>query len=129
MPQLTAEQLKALSAKTELTKQEVADLKDTFGKVWRLSVGAKPAVLDEAGEEIKPAVAPKYCWVREPTRKALGFASGVMKTNPIRYQEILLNDAWLAGDPLIKTDNGLFLSAVSQMGNIIDVTEAELVEL
>ena len=51
------------------------------------------------------------------------------QTDPLRYNEIILKDCWLAGDEEIQTNNGLFLSVSAQLPKLIEIKEAELVKL
>ena len=71
----------------------------------------------------------KSCYLKKPSRKALGYASMAGKENPLKFNEILLNDCWIAGDEEIKTNDDLFLAVSSKIGEIIEVKEAELVKL
>ena len=51
------------------------------------------------------------------------------KTDPMKYNEILLNNCWLAGDEEIKTDDALFLGVSTKLGELVEVKEAELKKL
>ncbi|GHV11720.1 hypothetical protein FACS1894162_7350 [Bacteroidia bacterium] len=42
------------------------------------------------------------CYLHRPDRKALSAASVIGKTDPLKYNEILLNNCWLGGDEEIK---------------------------
>jgi len=71
----------------------------------------------------------KACYLKKPGRKALGYASVAGKENPLKFNEVILNDSWLAGDEEIKTDDGLFLSISPKLSELIEVKEAELEKL
>jgi hypothetical protein len=71
----------------------------------------------------------KACYLKKPSRKTLGYASMAAKTNPLKFNEVLLNDCWLAGDEDIKTDDDLFLSVTGKMVELIEVKEADLEKL
>ena len=71
----------------------------------------------------------KSCYLKKPARKALSYAAVSAQTDPLKYNEVILNDCWLAGDEEIKTDNGLFLSVSQKLPLLIEIKEAELVKL
>ncbi|MEI6683429.1 MAG: hypothetical protein WCO44_12405 [Bacteroidota bacterium] len=69
------------------------------------------------------------CYLKEPDRKILGYASVAGKTDPLKFNEVIMNSCFIGGSELIKTDLGMFLGASSVIANIIQVKEAELVNL
>ena len=71
----------------------------------------------------------KCCYLKRPERKTLAYASSVATKDPIKFNEIILNGAWLAGDEDIKTNDTLFLSASAKLAELIEVKEAEIVKL
>ena len=81
------------------------------------------------GEVFKIKVCDKECILKRPSRKALGYASVAGKDNPLKFNEVILNDCWLGGDEEIKTDDKLFLSVGSKLPELIQVEEAELEKL
>lgn len=68
----------------------------------------------------------KSCYLKKPARKALSYAAVSAQTDPLKYNEVILNDCWLAGDEEIKTDNGLFLSVSQKLPLLIEIKEAEV---
>lgn len=95
----------------EVTPEQVQDWKAKHGDVFRIKV------LDSV------------CYLRKPSRKALGYASVAGKDNPLRFNEVILNDCWLGGDEEIKTNDTLFLSVSAKIAELIQVEEAELEKL
>lgn len=79
------------------------------------------------GEVFQITTGEKTCIVRKPTRKDLSYVSVVK--DPIKMQEVLLNQLWLDGDEEIKTDDDLFLAACSQLDDLMRVKEAEIKKL
>ena len=71
----------------------------------------------------------KRCYLKKPSRKVLGYAMMVAQQNPLKFNEVLLNDCWLDGDEEIKTNDDLFLTITSKIAELIEVKEAELVKL
>ena len=68
-------------------------------------------------------------YLKQPDRKTIAYASSVGAKDPIKFNEILLNNCWLGGSESIKTDDSLFLGASGKLAELIEVKEAELVKL
>lgn len=70
------------------------------------------------------------CYLRRPTRHEVEYYTTlVMDKKPIRANETLLTCCWLGGDEAIKTDDGLFYGASSQLAGLLEVREAEIAKL
>lgn len=98
-------------AKEKVTQEQIDAWKKKHGEIFRLKV-------DE-----------KECYLKTPDRKTLSYASTVATKDPLKFNEILLNNCWLGGDEEIKTTDSLFLAAASKLGELIEVKEAELEKL
>lgn len=81
------------------------------------------------GDVFCVTVGDKVAYLKRPDRKTLGAAAVVGKNNPMKYNEILLENCWLDGDPEIKTDDALFLGVSAKQGDLVEVKEAELKKL
>lgn len=95
----------------DYTKEQIADFKAKHGEIFKIKVDGKS------------------CLLRKPNRKELGYASVAGKENPLKFNEVILNSCWLAGDEEIRTNDTLFLSASAKIAEIIEVKEAELEKL
>lgn len=95
----------------EFTKERIEELKAQYGEVHLLRVEDKSALL------------------KSPTRKTLSYASTVGKNNPMKYNEMVLNDCWIDGDQEIKTNTAYFLGAIGQLEQLIEVKESSLEKL
>jgi hypothetical protein len=71
----------------------------------------------------------RTCYLRKPSRKALGYAAVAGKENPLKFNEVILKDCWLAGDEEIKTDDTLFMSISAKLTELIEIKDAELEKL
>ena len=71
----------------------------------------------------------KKCYLKTPDRKTMSYAASVATKDPLKFNEILLNNCWLGGDDEIKTDDSLFLAASSKLSDIISIKEASLEKL
>ncbi len=81
------------------------------------------------GDIFKLKIEDKECYLKTPDRKTLSFASSIATKDPLKFNEILLNNCWLGGDEEIKTNDSLFLAAASKLSDLIEVKEAELEKL
>lgn len=70
----------------------------------------------------------KACVVRKPNRKDLSFAM-LLKDDPIKFNETLLNNLWVDGDEELKTNDDYFLAVSSQLGELLQIKEATLKKL
>ena len=71
----------------------------------------------------------KIAFLKKPDRKTLGYASTAGQKDPMKFNEIILENCFLGGDEEIKKDDSLFLAASSKIVDLIEVKEAELVKL
>ena len=71
----------------------------------------------------------KTAYLKKPDRRTLSAAAVIGKTDPMKYNEVLLNNCWLGGDEEIKTDDELFLGVSAKLGDLIEIKEAELKKL
>lgn len=96
---------------TEVSEKQIKAWKEEHGNIYKFIVGEK------------------VCYLRKPTRRAISYASVAGQTDPLKYNEILLDDCWIAGDEEIKTDNGLFLSISNHLAALVEIKEVEMVKL
>ena len=71
----------------------------------------------------------KVAYLRTPDRATLSYASTLATKDPMKFNEAILTNCWLGGDEEIKTDDALFLSASSKLGELIQIKEATLEKL
>ena len=95
----------------DITPEQIEAWKKKHGDVFRITVDGKEAYL------------------KRPDRKTLGAAAVVGKNDPMKYNEILLSNCWLAGDEEIRTDDALFLGVSAKLGELVEIKEAELKKL
>lgn len=96
---------------TGITQKQINEWKAKYGEVFKLKIEDKE------------------CYLKTPDRKTLSYASSIASKDPLKFNEILLNNCWLEGDEEIKTKDSLFLAASSKIAEIIEVKEAELEKL
>nr|DAM76408.1 MAG TPA: hypothetical protein [Bacteriophage sp.] len=95
----------------DVTKEQIKQWKAKYKEVFVLRVDDKVAYL------------------RTPDRATLSYASTLATKDPMKFNEAILTNCWLGGDEEIKTDDALFLSASSELGELIQIKEATLEKL
>jgi len=78
------------------------------------------------GEIFEATVEDKKCWLKKPDRKTLAYASTFAKTNPLKFNEVILENCWLGGDEEIKTQDEYFLAVCGVLEGLMAVKQAEL---
>jgi len=71
----------------------------------------------------------KIAFLKKPDRRTLGYASTAGQKDPMKFNEIILDNCFLGGDEEIKKDDSLFLAASAKIVELIEIKEAELVKL
>lgn len=95
----------------KITKEQIQEWKAKHGEIFRIKVEDKE------------------CYLKKPSRKTLGYATVASKDNPLKFNEVILNECWLGGDEEIRTSDDLFLSVSGKLSEIIEIKEAELEKL
>lgn len=83
----------------------------------------------EHGEVFAIEVDGRVCYLKKPGRKDLSYASFAGKNDPLKFNEVIINNCWLGGDDAIRTDDTLFLSIGGEIAQMIEVKEAQLKKL
>ena len=79
---------------------------------------------EEHGDVFALEVGDGVCYLKAPSRVVLSAASKFAQTDPLKFGETLLNNCWLGGDETIKTHNGKFLAANSQLNALLEIPHA-----
>ena len=95
----------------QVSPEQVQEWKKKHGKVYGIIVDGHIAYL------------------KKPDRKTLGYASTVGAKDPIKFNEVVLSNCFIGGSEAVKTDDELFFGASGKLSEIIEVKEAELVNL
>ena len=94
-----------------ITKEQIEEWKKQYNDIYVLNIEDKKAYL------------------RTPDRQTLSCASTLSTKDPLKFNEVVLNNCWLGGDEEIKTDDALFLAASSKLPDLIQIKEATLEKL
>jgi hypothetical protein len=95
---------------------------DAMKKAWTKKFGvgkcARVKVVD--GEKTK------VCFLRPPSRTEMGAYSVAYRSNPVKANEYLAKQIWLAGDPEMLTSDRLFYAVAEKLPELVESAEAEL---
>lgn len=84
---------------------------------------------DEQGDVYAIKAEGHICYLHKPSRKAISYASVAGKTDPLKFNEVLMRECWLGGSEAIRRNDDLFLAASGVLDQIVEVKEAELEKL
>lgn len=94
------------------TKDQIELWKREYGDVFKLDV--------EGGYT---------CYLKKPTRRIYSMALSQGQKSPMRFNEIIINNCWIAGDEQIREDDDLFYAACGQIDVLIPEVAADIKKL
>lgn len=97
--------------KGQATEEQIQEWKRKYGDVYSI----------ETGDSV--------CYVQKPDRSTMKAIAAVGMNDPIRSNEVMLENCWLGGDESIKTDDAKFFAVSPKLALLIEVKEAELKKL
>lgn len=68
-------------------------------------------------------------YFKSPNRATIGAAMKFIKDNPVRMNEIIMQNCWLGGDKEMQTDDSLFMSASTELAELFQIRAAEIKKL
>ena len=71
---------------------------------------------------------PLHAICMKPTRRIISYSSAV-SDDAMKSNKLLVDGCWLAGDEIIKTDDGLFLGLTQKLSSLYKPVVGELVKL
>lgn len=69
------------------------------------------------------------CYLKKPTRRIYSMALSQGQKSPMRFNEIIINNCWIAGDEQIRDDDDLFYAACGQIDVLIPEVAADIKKL
>lgn len=98
---------------TELSDEQIAELKKEYGDIYLIRSGEKKVYL------------------HKPTRQIIDLAQMSAKTRPSMFEEVIIKNCWLAGNKEVLDDDAVddFYAISAQVGTLVSVKEAELKKL
>ncbi|MDB4497827.1 hypothetical protein N9251_00635 [Gammaproteobacteria bacterium] len=95
----------------QLSDEQISVLKNKYREIYSVTVDGHIAYL------------------KKPGRQTLSYASSVGTSDPLKFNELILNECVVGGSDAVKTDDGLFLSVSAKISDLIEIKEADLVKL
>lgn len=92
------------------TAEQISEWKNKYGNVFRSVVGDS------------------VCYLKKPDRKTMSYVA-TLGNNPIRANEVLLENCWLGGDESIKNEDEKFYGVSAKLNEIVAIKEAEITKL
>jgi hypothetical protein len=81
------------------------------------------------GDVFEVTAADRVAYLKRPDRKTMAAGATVGETDPIRFNEILLENCWLGGDEEIKTNDRYFLMVIPQLDVLVSFGVATIKKL
>lgn len=97
--------------KKDITEETIKEWKAKYGDVYKI------------------IVEDKVCYLKAPDRKIMSLATTMGANEPIKFNEMVINQCWLDGDDEIKTNDAYFFGVSAQLEGIIEVKAATLEKL
>lgn len=79
--------------------------------------------------EIEECDTVHHAYFKRPTLNTMAAVTKVGKTNEVESAKIMLNDCWLGGSEVVKSDVVLFMEATKQLSKIFDSCTSRLKNL
>lgn len=92
------------------TAEQISEWKKRYGDIFKVGVGDS------------------VCYMKKPDRKTMSYVA-TLGNNPIRANEVLLENCWLGGDESIKTDDEKFYGVSAKLNEIVAIKDAEITKL
>ena len=81
------------------------------------------------GEVFEASCDGKFCYLRKPDRKTLSAATAVGQSDPMKFNEVILNTCFIGGFEGFKTDDSLFLAVCGVLDAIVEIKQAQIKKL
>ncbi len=111
---------------SEANNIPAASVTDDMKKGWSKKYGKGKCARIKVDEEVEGKPEPKTCYLRPPSRTEMGAYAVSYRANPIKANEYLAKQCWLAGDAVMLTDDRLFYAIAEKLPELVESAEAEL---
>ncbi|MDR3286877.1 MAG: hypothetical protein LBT27_05500 [Prevotellaceae bacterium] len=95
----------------EATKEQILMWKGKYGDIFQVIVDNKT------------------CYLHKPDRKTLSAAVTLGQTDPMRYNEVVVNNCWIAGADEFKNDDSYFFALSEKLIELVELKTAEIKKL
>ncbi|MDR3226050.1 MAG: hypothetical protein LBT56_00060 [Prevotellaceae bacterium] len=97
--------------KGEATEAQIALWKEKYGDIFQV-------VIED-----------KTCYLHKPDRKTLSAAATLGQTDPMRYNEVVINNCWIDGADEFKNDDSYFFALSEKLIELVELKTAEIKKL
>ena len=108
---------KAKKIAGEATAEQIAKWKQEHTDVFELTA-AHPGTEEE-----------HKGYVRRPKRAELSYATKVGQSNPLGFNDAILNACWLGGSEEIRKNDAMFMGVSGQLDEIVQIAQASIKKL
>ncbi|MDR1984979.1 MAG: hypothetical protein LBQ28_09180 [Prevotellaceae bacterium] len=95
----------------EATETQIAVWKEKYGDIFQV-------IIED-----------KTCYLHKPDRKTLSAAATLGQTDPMRYNEVVVNNCWIAGAEEFKNDDSYFFALSEKLIELVELKTAEIKKL
>jgi hypothetical protein len=97
--------------KGQATEAQIAIWKEKYGDVYQV------------------IVEDKTCYLHKPDRKTLSAAATLGQSDPMRYNEVVVNNCWIAGADEFKDDDSYFFALSEKLIELVELKTVEIKKL
>lgn len=94
----------------EVTSEQITKWKEQYGKVYKYEVEDK------------------VCFLRPVDRTTYSLAASKITTSPAKFNEIIIDRIWLAGDEVIKKNDDYYFGLIDFVEELMDKKKGSLGE-
>lgn len=95
----------------EFTREEIEAFKKKHGEIYLINQGAFS------------------CIISRPSRATISLAMSNAQGDRLKMVDVIYANHWLAGDEIMKEDQGLLVGALSQIDDILGAVRTEVKKL
>ncbi len=92
------------------SKEQIREWKVKYGRVYEVEV-----------DDYR-------CYLKPPTRQTLSLSMSYENKDPLKADEVLLQNCWIAGDEQIKTDLNLFLTLRPHLAELFELKKSKFIK-
>lgn len=81
------------------------------------------------GDVYEISVENHFGYLKKPDRKVVSYASTVGQTDPMKFNELVIQNCWIAGSDELKTRDEYFYGVAAQLSILVEVKAAEIKKL
>lgn len=103
--------------KAGVTETQFNEWKARYGFVYEFAIP-----INDTGDKV-------YGYFRKPDLSIIAAATKFAESDPIKSGEVMFDNCFLGGDPIIKSNDECKLSAIQSLSNLFQIRAAEIKNL